>query len=43
MLLSGNQEVLDWAKSVKINSEYVPRSAGIMCSGTEIRRAVSDE
>ena len=43
VLLSGNQEVLDWAKSMKINSEYVPRSAGIMCSGTEIRRAVSDE
>ena len=42
VLLSGNQKVLDWAKSMKINSEYIPRSAGIMCSGTEIRRAMSD-
>jgi nicotinamide mononucleotide adenylyltransferase len=42
VLLSGNQDVLDWAKSMKINSEYIPRSAGIMCSGTEIRRVMSD-
>lgn len=43
VLLSGNQDVLDWAESMKINSEHIPRSAGIMCSGTEIRRIMTNE
>jgi nicotinamide mononucleotide adenylyltransferase len=42
VLLSGNQDVLDWTMSMKINSEYVPRSVGIMCSGSEIRKILSN-
>jgi nicotinamide mononucleotide adenylyltransferase len=37
VLLSGNPEVLSWAKKMNINIEYVPRSEGILFSGHEIR------
>ena len=42
VLLSGSSEVLNWAKSMSIDTKYIPRSSGIMCSGSEIRRAMSD-
>jgi len=37
ILLSGNLDVLNWAKQFNIKAEYVPRSEGMMFSGTEIR------
>ncbi len=43
VLLSGNPDVLNWAKKVGIKAEYIPRSFGIMCSGTEVRRAMLNE
>ena len=37
ILLSGNPEVLSWAKKMNINVEYVPRSEGVLFSGHKIR------
>ncbi len=37
VLLSGNQDVLLWAEKHNIKFEYVSRSEGGFCSGTEIR------
>lgn len=37
ILLSGNQEVLNWANSKGIITKFMARSAGIMCSGSKIR------
>lgn len=42
ILLSGNEDVLNWASSIGIEYEHIKRSAGIMCSGTEIRRVLSN-
>lgn len=40
ILLSGNPEVLDWAKKNNIENSLIERSAGTICS-TEIRKIVS--
>ena len=37
VLLSGNDTVLLWAKNNGIKAQYVSRSDGFLCSGTEIR------
>ena len=37
ILLSGNEKVIAWAKNHNVEVEYVPRSEGVFCSGTEIR------
>lgn len=37
VLLSGNDTVLLWAKNNGVKVQYVPRSDGFLCSGTEIR------
>lgn len=42
VLLSGNEAVLDWAKNVGVECEYISRSAGVLCSGTEVRRLLKN-
>ena len=42
VLLSGNPEVLSWAKKMNINIEYVPRSEGILFSGHKIRAILGE-
>jgi len=42
VLLSGNPDVLMWAKKMGLNSDYVQRSEGILFSGCEIRSLVGD-
>ena len=42
VLLSGNEDVLNWAKEQNIKAEYVPRSEGFFCSGTELRSILSE-
>jgi len=37
VLLSGNENVINWAHKYGINAKYVDRSEGFLCSGTEIR------
>jgi len=37
VLLSGNQDVLDWAGKQGLRVDFIPRSEGLLCSGTEIR------
>ena len=37
VLLSGNEDVLYWAKMKNIEFLFVPRSDGFMCNGTEVR------
>lgn len=37
ILLSGNEDVLSWAKKHGLNSQFIPRSEGFLCNGTEIR------
>lgn len=37
VLLSGNDDVLVWAKNRGVEGRYVSRSEGFLCSGTEIR------
>jgi len=41
--LSGNDEVLKWAKKNGVASRYIPRSEGFLCSGTEIRSILTEE
>lgn len=43
LLLSGNTDVLNWAKTMGLKSKFIERSSGIMCSGTEVRRALKNE
>ena len=43
VLLSGNPDVINWANKMKINVEFVERSYGIMCSGTEIRNIINEK
>ena len=43
ILLSGNEEVLEWAEKMEVNSKFVSRSEGFLCSGTELREILSDE
>jgi nicotinamide mononucleotide adenylyltransferase len=43
ILLSGNPDVINWANNMKINVEFVERSYGIMCSGTEVRGAINEK
>jgi len=43
ILLSGNEDVLDWAKEHNIKAIHTPRSEGIFCSGTEIRESLNNE
>jgi nicotinamide mononucleotide adenylyltransferase len=38
VLLSGNPDVLIWAKNQGVEACFEPRSEGVFCSGTEIRR-----
>lgn len=37
VLVSGNRKVLKWAEKHDVKAEYVSRSEGVFCSGTEIR------
>ena len=41
VLLSGNTDVLDWAAKYNIKTDFVPRSEGFFCSGTEIRSVLN--
>jgi len=41
LLLSGNPDVLSWAEKLNLNAEYVPRSYGAGCSGTNVRRVLN--
>jgi len=43
VLLSGNEDVINWANRMGIKNEYTPRSAGPLCSGTEIRNKLLGE
>ena len=43
VMLSGNREVLDWAKKHNLKTEYIPRSEGLLCNGTEIRDILGNE
>jgi len=43
VLLSGNDEVLKWAKNKGIAVCYTPRSEGFLCSGTEIRSILRED
>ncbi len=43
ILLSGNPKVLQWAKYMKIRHQFIARSFGIKCSGTNIRREIQNE
>jgi nicotinamide mononucleotide adenylyltransferase len=42
VLLSGNPDVLNWAEHHGIEAKFVPRSEGVFCSGTEIRKILSE-
>ena len=42
VLLSGNPIVLAWAKKHGVPARHVPRSEGVLVSGTEIRTAVKN-
>jgi cytidyltransferase-like protein len=43
VLVSGNADVLAWAESRGVVSEYIERSEGFLCSGTEIRDLLKNE
>jgi len=43
VLLSGNEDVLNWARKMNIRSEFVSRSENYFCSGTELRSILSKE
>ena len=43
VLLSGNNEVLIWAKNNDVKTCYVSRSEGFLCSGTEIRSILHED
>jgi len=38
ILLSGNEEVLSWAKRVGVTAKHIPRSPGNLFRGTDIRK-----
>lgn len=40
ILLTGNDKVIEWAQLLNIPVLKVPRSDGILCSGTELREAM---
>ena len=42
VLLSGNQDVLSWAEKYNLKAEYIPRSEGVFCEGTEIRGVINN-
>ena len=42
VLVSGNQDVLDWAEKMGIKYEFMPRSEGYLFSGTEIRNELQN-
>ena len=42
VLLSGNEDVLEWAKKQGLGYKFVPRSVGYLYSGTEIRTAFDE-
>lgn len=37
VLLSGNEDVLTWAKTHGVRAEFISRSCGDLCSGTNVR------
>ena len=37
ILISGNKKVIDWGKSIGLETQYFSRSEGIGYSGTELR------
>jgi hypothetical protein len=37
VLLSGNEDVLSWAKTHDVMAEFIDRSCGDLCSGTNVR------
>jgi nicotinamide mononucleotide adenylyltransferase len=43
VMLSGNEDVLEWAKKHGLEARRVPRSVGYLYSGTEIRTAFTKE
>ena len=43
VLLSGNQDVLDWAEKQNIKGEFMARSEGFLFSGTEMRNIIREE
>jgi cytidyltransferase-like protein len=43
ILLSGNERVLHWAESMGIKHQFVERSFGFDCSGTNIRKQLRNE
>jgi len=43
VLLSGNNRVLDWAENMGVSAQFVPRSEGFLCSGTEIREILNED
>jgi nicotinamide mononucleotide adenylyltransferase len=43
VLLSGNEEVLEWAKSQNLGAEFCERSEGFLLSGTKIRELLNEE
>jgi len=40
LMMSGNEEVLQWGLKLGIPIKKMPRSEGIFCSGTEIRNVL---
>ncbi len=42
ILLTGNDEVVIWAKSLNVDVLKIPRSKGILCSGTELREVIKE-
>lgn len=43
VILSGNNDVLMWAKNRGVEGSYVSRSEGFLCSGTEVREALCND
>jgi len=41
VLLSGNPDVLDWAKKLNVRCDYIDRSFGALCSGTQVRKFIN--
>jgi cytidyltransferase-like protein len=43
VLLSGNYDVIKWAKDHNLVAEFIDRSEGFLCSGTELRAILNEE
>jgi hypothetical protein len=40
VLLSWNQDVIEWATRFGVRNKYVDRSFSSLCSGTEVRKII---